>query len=56
MPVHTIGGLELWLDRAAREQPDTLAVNEHTYAALNEGATRGAQALAALGVKSPAKP
>src|SRR5437763_1272702 len=50
MPVHAIGGLELWLDRAAREQPDTLAGNEHTYAALNEGATRGAQALAALGV------
>ena len=52
MAGHTIGGLELWLDRAAREQPDTLAVNEHTYAALNEGATRGAQALAALGVEA----
>src|SRR5437763_8725917 len=52
MPVHTIGGLELWLDRAAREHPDVLAVNGHTYAALNEGATRGAQALAALGVEA----
>jgi O-succinylbenzoic acid--CoA ligase len=31
--------LELWLDRAARERPDALAVNELTYAELEREAT-----------------
>src|SRR4051794_10247759 len=46
MRVHTIGPLELWLDRAARERPDALAVNELTYAELDAQASACAAALA----------
>jgi O-succinylbenzoic acid--CoA ligase len=38
--------LELWLDRAARERPDALAVNELTYGDLDAQATACAAALA----------
>src|SRR3954452_25439033 len=46
MRLHTIGALELWLDRAARERPEALAVNELTYAELDRRATACAHALA----------
>ena len=43
--------MELWLDLAAREQPDAPAVNGITYGELDAQATGWAQALAAHGVR-----
>src|SRR5437016_5797321 len=50
MAGHTIGGLELWLDRAARERPDHPAVGEVSYRGLDDAASECALALAARGV------
>src|SRR5437763_14354595 len=50
MAVHTIGGLELWLDRAARERPDALAVNDLTYRELDAAVSVCARALASRGI------
>jgi o-succinylbenzoate---CoA ligase len=44
--------LELWLDVAAREQPDAPAVNGITYEELDAQATAWARALAADGIQS----
>src|SRR5436190_12792910 len=52
MRLHTIGVLDLWLDRAARALPDAPAVNGVTYADLDEAAAMCAQALATLGVRA----
>jgi O-succinylbenzoic acid--CoA ligase len=42
--------LELWLDRAARQQPDVRAVNSLTYRALHAAAAACANALAERGI------
>jgi o-succinylbenzoate---CoA ligase len=52
MRLHTIGALEPWLDRAARERPDAPAVNGVTYAALYDRAAACATALAADGIRA----
>jgi O-succinylbenzoic acid--CoA ligase len=44
--------LELWLDRAARQQPDAAAVNGIAYADLDAEASRWAAQLAADGVRA----
>src|SRR5438045_9334775 len=51
MRSHTIGRLELWLDVAAREQPDAPAVNGITYGALSSQADACAAELLDRGVK-----
>src|SRR5215208_3762137 len=50
MRAHTIGALELWLDRAARERPDAAAVDGVGYAELNGLANVYARGLVAAGV------
>src|SRR3954452_11515610 len=51
MRIHTIGGLELWLDRAARERPDAIAIDGVPYAELDGLASTYARGLLAMGVR-----
>jgi O-succinylbenzoic acid--CoA ligase len=50
MQMHTIGALELWLDRAAREHPEASAVDGVSYVDLNGLAVAYARGLANAGV------